>query len=89
MAEAQLALVKDYFGKYNLEAEVSYAVNLAIKVQSDDPFRVICDYLKTLQNVRARSLSAALRGLAFRARFSPAPSVTSDRKLSPLSLIHI
>jgi len=46
--EAQLAAVKEYIAKYNLEDELSNGVNLAIKQNSDDPFRVISDYLKTL-----------------------------------------
>ena len=53
MAEEKLGLVKDYITKYNLEAEVSYAVNLALQAESDDPFRVIVEYLRTLQKVRA------------------------------------
>jgi len=40
--------VKDYIAKYNLEDELSNAVNHAIKLDSDDPFRVISDYLKKL-----------------------------------------
>jgi len=46
--EAQLAAVKEYIAKYNLEDELSNGVNLAIKQNSDDPFRVISDYLRTL-----------------------------------------
>jgi len=42
--------VKEYISKYNLEDELSNAVNLAIKQKSDDPFLVISDYLKTLRN---------------------------------------
>ena len=51
MAEAHLAAVKTYISKYNLEDEISTAVNLAIKENSDDPFRVISDYLRNLANV--------------------------------------
>jgi len=43
------ASVKEYIAKYKLEDELSYAVNLAIKENSDDPFKVIADYMKTLQ----------------------------------------
>ena len=49
--EAQLAAVKEYIAKYNLEDELSNGVNLAIKQNSDDPFRVISDYLRTLAKV--------------------------------------
>jgi len=38
----------NYIAKYNLEAELSKAVNLAIKENSEDPYRVISDYLRTL-----------------------------------------
>ena len=48
MGEQQLAAVKEYIAKYNLEDELSTAVNMAIKQDSDDPFRVIADYLATL-----------------------------------------
>ena len=51
MAETQLAAVKEYIAKYNLEDELSAGVNLAIKQNSDDPFRVISDYLRTLAKV--------------------------------------
>lgn len=47
---AQLSRVKDYVTKYNLEAELSHAVNLAIKENSDNPFRLIGNYLLTLAN---------------------------------------
>jgi len=68
MGEQQLAAVKEYIAKYNLEDELSTAVNHAIKADSDDPFRVISDYLRTLANVRARVRRAPLR----RARFPSA-----------------
>jgi len=42
----QLEAVKAYIAKWNLEDELSNAVNAAIKVDSDDPYRVISDYLK-------------------------------------------
>jgi len=44
--ESQLKVVKDYIAKYNLEEELSNAVNQAIKLDSDDPYRVISDYLR-------------------------------------------
>lgn len=50
MGEQQLAAVKEYIAKYNLEDELSTAVNMAIKQDSDDPFRVIADYLSMLAN---------------------------------------
>jgi len=46
MGEEQLKIVKDYIKKYNLEDELSNAVNQAIKLDSDDPYRVISDYLR-------------------------------------------
>lgn len=42
------AAVKDYITKYKLEDELSNAVNLAIKQQSEDPYLVIADYMKQL-----------------------------------------
>jgi len=42
----QLEAVKAYIAKHNLEDELSNAVNAAIKVDSDDPYRVISDYLR-------------------------------------------
>ena len=51
MGEAQLLAVKEYIAKHNLEDELSNAVNQAIKLDSDDPYRVISDYLKTLAKV--------------------------------------
>lgn len=44
--------VRDYIQKYNIEEKLSEAVNMAIKQESTDPFRVIAEYLKTLANVR-------------------------------------
>ena len=52
MAEAHLAAVKAYIAKYDIENELSTAVNLAVKADSDDPYRVISDYLRTLAKVR-------------------------------------
>ena len=49
----QLQAVKDYIAKYNLEDELSNAVNQAIKLDSDDPYRVISDYLRQFAKVRA------------------------------------
>lgn len=46
MGEAQLQSVKEYIAKHNLEDELSNAVNQAIKLDSDDPYRVISDYLR-------------------------------------------
>jgi len=40
--------VKEYITKYNLEDELSNAVNLAIKKNSEDPYLVISDYMKSL-----------------------------------------
>ena len=48
MSMTDQAAVKDYIAKYQLEDELSAAVNLAIKQNSDDPFGVISAYLKTL-----------------------------------------
>jgi hypothetical protein len=48
----QLEAVKAYIAKWNLEDELSNAVNAAIKVDSDDPYRVISDYLKKFAKVR-------------------------------------
>ena len=50
--------VKEYLKKYNLEDELSNAVNQAIKLQSDDPYRVISDYLKQFAKVCAATLEA-------------------------------
>ena len=47
----QLKTVKDYIAKYNLEDELSNAVNHAIKLDSDDPYRVISDYLRQFAKV--------------------------------------
>ena len=47
---ADQAAVKEYIAKYQLEDELSAAVNMAIKQNSDNPFKVISDYLKTLAN---------------------------------------
>jgi len=44
--QQQLAAVKSYIAKHNLESELSNAVNHAIKLDSDDPYRVISDYLR-------------------------------------------
>ena len=52
MGEAQLQAVKDYIAKHNLEDELSNAVNHAIKLDSDDPFKVISEYLRKLAKVR-------------------------------------
>lgn len=65
--EAQLAAVKEYIAKYNLEDELSNGVNLAIKQNSDDPFRVISDYLRTLAKVPCLEL-ANLNDVHTRAR---------------------
>eukprot|EP00965_Chrysotila_dentata_P001464 48063-Pleurochrysis_carterae.AAC.1 len=40
--------VKSYIAKYNLEDELSNAVNLAIKQNSTDPYLVISEYMKSL-----------------------------------------
>mmetsp|Transcript_2408 Transcript_2408/g.4651 ORF Transcript_2408/g.4651 Transcript_2408/m.4651 type:complete len:350 (+) Transcript_2408:42-1091(+) len=45
---ADQAAVKEYIQKYQLEDELSAAVNMAIKANSDNPYKVISDYLKTL-----------------------------------------
>ena len=45
-----LQTVKAYIAKYNLEEELSNAVNEAIKLDSDDPYKVISDYLKKFAN---------------------------------------
>ena len=42
------AAVKEYISKYQLEDELSAAVNMAIKANSDNPFKLISEYLKTL-----------------------------------------
>lgn len=47
-----LANVKAYITKFDLERELSNAVNLAIKEDAPDPYRVIIDYLKDLTQVR-------------------------------------
>ena len=57
----QLEAVKAYIAKYNLEDELSNAVNQAIKLDSDDPFRVIADYLAKFAKARR------LRFFSFRA----------------------
>ena len=49
-AVADQAAVKEYIAKYQLEDELSAAVNMAIKANSDNPYKVISDYLKTLAN---------------------------------------
>jgi cAMP-dependent protein kinase regulator len=48
LAEPGVAQVQEYIKKYNLEDELSHAVNLAIKENSDDPFKVISEYTKGL-----------------------------------------
>ena len=48
-----LAAVKAYITKFDLERELSNAVNLAIKEDAPDPYRVIIDYLKDLTQVRS------------------------------------
>ena len=53
MGEAQLQAVKEYIAKHNLEDELSNAVNQAIKLDSDDPYRVISDYLRKFAKVRS------------------------------------
>merc|ERR1740139_1249237 len=45
---ADQAAVKEYISKYQLEDELSAAGNMAIKANSDNPFKLISDYLKTL-----------------------------------------
>mmetsp|Transcript_2857 Transcript_2857/g.4867 ORF Transcript_2857/g.4867 Transcript_2857/m.4867 type:complete len:350 (-) Transcript_2857:493-1542(-) len=40
--------VKEYIAKYKLEDELSNAVNLAIKENSEDPYLVIANYMKSL-----------------------------------------
>lgn len=50
MSMTDQAAVKDYIAKYQLEDELSTAVNMALKQNSDDPFGVISAYLKTLAN---------------------------------------
>ena len=47
-AVSDQAAVKEYISKYQLEDELSAAVNMAIKENSDNPFKLISDYLKTL-----------------------------------------
>ena len=42
--------LKDYIDKYKLEDELSTAVNMAISQDSEDPFWVISQYLKTLSS---------------------------------------
>ena len=59
MGEAQLAAVKEYIAKWNLEDELSNAVNQAIKQDSDDPYRVISDYLRKFAKVCIASLDCA------------------------------
>lgn len=49
-AVADQAAVKEYIAKYQLEDELSAAVNMAIKANSDNPYKIISDYLKTLAN---------------------------------------
>ena len=56
--EAQLVAVKEYIAKHNLEDELSNAVNQAIKLDSDDPYRVISDYLRKFAKVRGPARSA-------------------------------
>ena len=52
----RLEAVKAYIAKHNLEDELSNAVNQAIKLDSDDPYRVISDYLRQFAKVRRRRL---------------------------------
>ena len=52
----QLEAVKAYIAKHNLEDELSNALNQAIKLDSDDPYRVISDYLRQFAKVRRRRL---------------------------------
>jgi len=47
-SSAQLTSVRQYLTKFGIEEQVSNAVNMAIKQNSDDPFRIISDYLRTL-----------------------------------------
>ena len=43
-AVADQATVKEYIAKYQLEDELSAAVNMAIKANSDNPYKMISDY---------------------------------------------
>ena len=45
---AQLTAVQQYLTQFGIEQHISNAVNMAIKQNSDDPFRVISDYLRKL-----------------------------------------
>ena len=45
---AQLTAVQQYLTQFGIEQHVSNAVNMAIKQNSDDPFRIISDYLRKL-----------------------------------------
>eukprot|EP00966_Prymnesium_polylepis_P124417 2877190-Prymnesium_polylepis.1 len=40
--------VKAYLAKWDIENELTNAVNLAVKEDSDDPYRIISDYLRAL-----------------------------------------
>ena len=51
--------VKDYLVKYNLEDDLSAAVNHAIKQNSDDPHRIIAEWMMKLAKVSLRTLFAA------------------------------
>jgi len=42
--------VKDYIQKYKLEEELSVAVNMAIKGNSDDPYLIIAEHMKSLSH---------------------------------------
>ena len=53
--------VKDYIVKYGIEEKLSEAVNVAIKQESTDPFRVISEYLKQFAEVRAAARVAGRR----------------------------
>ena len=43
----QLAAVKEYIAKHNLQEELSAATNVAIKSNSEDPLLVVSDYLRS------------------------------------------
>jgi len=60
--QQQLAAVKSYIAKHNLESELSNAVNHAIKLDSDDPYRVISDYLRQFAKEQEEEDDVILEG---------------------------
>ena len=73
----------DYIVKYGIEEKLSEAVNVAIKQESTDPFRVISEYLKQFAEVRAAARVAGSGSHPLPSR--PAGRGRTRRDLAPRS----